>query len=325
MSFRSGIDTQFGCVAETTWGTYAVPTRFLDYVSETLKYSITPVIAQGLRKGKRVERTDQWSQGKKSVAGDVMFEIANKGYGLLLKHMLGSSTKTTPGTLCNKYQNVLADTYGLGLTVQIGRPDTGGTVNAMSYLGCKVAAWEISCAVDGVAGLKLSLDGAAEDSSQGLAAASAPTASEWLYWHEGSLTIAGGASLPLSSVSFTGNNGLKTDRHFILSGGTTKKEQLAAAMVPLGGTMTVEFDGMTNYNRFVNGTVATVVFTLLGSQIEAGQNYKLVVTCQNVRFDGDTPNVSGPGVLDLTLPFTVLDDGTNPPIDISYFTTDAAA
>jgi hypothetical protein len=48
-----------------------------------------------------------------------------------------------------------------------------------------------------------------------------------------------------------------------------------------------------------------------------------VLTLQNCRFDGETPNVKGADVLEQPLPFKVLDDGTNPVWKIEYYTGDA--
>jgi len=53
-------------------------------------------------------------------------------------------------------------------------------------------------------------------------------------------------------------------------------------------------------------------------------SYQIVMTIPNVRFEGTTPNVSGPDVLDLDMPFTGLYDGTNSPLTIQYYTTDVA-
>jgi hypothetical protein len=323
VAYRSGIDAQLGLAAETTWGTLATPSRFLEFVTESLKLDKARIESQGLRKGKRVQRSDQWAAGRVSVGGDIEFEVGNKGFGLIFKHLLGSVTTTTPGTLTKKHSCQLGDPFGLGLTIQMGRPNTGGTVDPFAYLGMKATSWELSNTVDEILMLKTTWDGSAEDTSTALASASAPAESENLYWTGGSVTV-GGTELSLKDVSFTGDNGMKTDRHFIRSGATTKKEQLAASLVQLGGALTAEYEGLTNYNKFVNGTISTIVGTWAGSLIETGQNYKVVVTAQNCRFDGDTPNVNGQDVLEQKLPFKILDDGTNPPILIDYYTTDAA-
>jgi hypothetical protein len=264
VAYRSGIDAQLGLAAETTWGVFQTPARFLEFTTESLKLDKARVESKGIRKGKRVQRSDQWAAGRVSVGGDVEFEVGNKGFGLLFKHMLGSVTTTSPGTTTKKHSCQLGDPYGLGFTVQMGRPDTGGTVDPFAYLGCKVTNWELSNAVDDILMLKLGLDGSGEDTSTGLAAASAPAETENLYWTGGSVTIAG-TEISVKDVSFTGDNGMKTDRHFIRSGAATKKEQLAAQLAQLGGNLTAEFEGLTAYNRFVNGTVATIVGTWTGS------------------------------------------------------------
>jgi hypothetical protein len=54
---------------------------------------------------------------------------------------------------------------------------------------------------------------------------------------------------------------------------------------------------MTAYNRFRNGTEAA-----LSLVFEASTSQKLTIT-GNVRFDGQTPNVTGPTILEQVLPF----------------------
>jgi hypothetical protein len=53
---------------------------------------------------------------------------------------------------------------------------------------------------------------------------------------------------------------------------------------------------------------------------DTAKPFKLVLTLQNCRFDGDTPDVGGPDVLEQSLPFKVLDDGTNPVVQVDYYT-----
>jgi hypothetical protein len=44
----------------------------------------------------------------------------------------------------------------------------------------------------------------------------------------------------------------------------------------------------------------------------------LAITIPSIGFEGDTPMVNGPDVVDLSAPFTALDNGTNPIISIAY-------
>ena len=86
-------------------------------------------------------RTDRWAAGQKRVEGTVSFEAPSKGLGLWVKHALGAVSITTPSGATNSrlHTHTLGDPYGLGLTVQVGRPDTSGTVQLV-YVAAAVVA-----------------------------------------------------------------------------------------------------------------------------------------------------------------------------------------
>lgn len=324
MSIRSGVAAQLGVAAETTWGTYQTPTRFFEFNNENLNLSVARIESQSLRASNRMLRTDRWVANKKGVSGSVSLEVMSKNFGLVFQHMLGSISSGTVagGTNAKKHTAVLGDPFGLGLTVQVGRPDIGGTVRPFSYLGCKVTDWEISNSVDGLLMLNLSLDGSDETTAQSLAAASYATAQEILNFTGGVLNVAG-AAVDVRDVSIKGTTGQKTDRYFIRAN-TLKKEPVIASMVEISGSVTMDFTDLTAYNRFVNGTLASLDVTWTGATALEGAIFpSCKVTLNNVRFDGDTPNVSGPDVLTQTLNFKALYDGSTGPITIDYTTLDA--
>ena len=92
------------------------------------------------------------------------------------------------------------------------------------------------------------------------------------------------------------------------------------------GNVAAWFEDLTAYNRFVSGTEAALVAKFQGALIESvtpDYYYELEVTA-NVRFDGDTPEVSGPDELEQRLPYVCVDDGSGPDsaISVLYRTTD---
>lgn len=327
MPLRSGLAAQIGFVEEVTYGTYLAPTRFLEFVSEGVAQSIERIESEAIRAGTTLLRSDRWAPGRVGIGGDVELEVATKGFGLLFKHMLGSSVITTPGggTLTRDHTHVLADLFGKSLTVQVGRPSVAGTVHPFSYSGCKVASWELSNEVDGILKLTLTLDGQVEVTAQALGAASYPANDALLVYTGGAIQVAAGA-FDVKNISISGDNGLDTERYFIrATSPQLKKEPIQASFTEISGTMEVEFTDLTAYNRFVNGTVASVTATWTGPLIEGALNYGVTVTLPAVRFDGETPNVDGPEILSQSIPFKVLDGLASPPITILYRTTDTAS
>ena len=325
MALRSGLAAQFGMVAESSFATYNAPTRFLEMTDDSLALTIERIESAAIRSTNRVMRSDRWVAGAKSAGGATGFELADRGFGLLLKHMLGAVAITTPGggTNTRDHTVTLGDMAGLSATVQIGRPDVGGTVRPFSYVGCKVASWQLSNSPNGLLLLEVTWDGVDETTSESLASASYPATQGLLSYVGGLITIAS-SSFDVREVSLTGDNGLDTGRHQIRQS-QLKKEQHAAAMVELGGNLSADFTDLTAYNRFVNGTVASMTMLWEGATIEGSFKYGLLVTLPAVRFDGTTPNVGGADILEQPLPFKVLNNGSGEPITLRYRTTDTAS
>lgn len=319
---RSALFAQLGIVDEVTYGTYVAPTRWLEFTEEDVKLDIERNESEGIRTGQRVLRQDHWKAGKRQAAGGITLEVPNKGFGLVLKHMLGTIATAASGT-GKKHTATIGDLWGDMFTAQFGRPDISGTVQPYSYLGCKIAEWELSNSPDEFLLCSLTIDARDETTAQALAAASAPTATDIFHWAGGSFTI-GGSATPLIDFSLQGNNGLKTDR-FFLAGTNLKSQPIQAAMAEITGEVTVDFDGLTQYNRFVGGTHAAIVGTWVSAlEYDTGLPFKVVVTLPACRFDGETPGIEAGETLQQAMPIKVVDDGTNPPISIDYYTSDAS-
>lgn len=324
MALRSGLAAQIGFAAESTWGTRVTPTRFLEFVSEGFQLQIERIESRAIRASNRVLRSDRWVADRRGATGQVEWEVATRGFGLLFKHMLGAVATSTPGgaTATRDHTCTLGDMDGLAFTVQVGRPDVGGTVRPFDYTGAKITQWEISSGVGGLLSLRTTFDARDEDTSQSLATASYPTGQTLLSYVGGTITV-GGSPLDVTEFSLQGSNGLKTDRHLIRAS-TLKKEQVPAEMLDITGSLSAEFENLTAYNRFVNGTIASVVAKWEGPTIETTFKYHVEVTLPAVRFDGETPTVGGADIIPQSLPFRVLSDGSNPPITVVYRTDDTS-
>lgn len=308
------------------YGDPVTVSRFLEFIDESLALDVQRIESAGLRAGNRVLRGDRWAPNRKGAGGDVNFEVATNGFGLLFKHMLGNSVISTPtnGVLTRDHTYTLADLAQKSLTFQVGTPEVTGTGDAFTYKGCKIASWELSNDIDGFLLLKLTLDAMDEDTTIALAAASFPVATLFNFT-QGQVTV-GGANFDVHNFSLAGDNGLKTDRYF-LRNSSLKKEPLHNALTALTGAFEAEFTDLSAYNRYVTGTPAAVTLTFTGPQIEAvTPTYfsTLQITLPQVRFDGATPDVGGPDMINQPLPFKVTNDGTNQPITLLYRTTDTA-
>ena len=337
MPIASGLSAQVGWSEETTYGTAVTVAKFAEFNQESVKLNIGRIESKSIRAANRVLRNDRWIANKKGAAGDLEVEVQSKGMGLLFKHMLGSSVITTPGgaTLSRKHRYILGD-IGAGanpsLTVQVGRPDIAGTVQPFTYKGVRVKDWEMSCDVDGILMLKLGLDAQDETTATGLAAASFPATSEVLNYVGGSFTlggtytlatdvVAGGTAFDVMKFNVKSDNKINDGRYFIRAN-TLKKAPILADLVDTTVTADVEFNTLTDYNRFANGTTGVFYALFAGSTIETTFKYQVEVIFPVVRFDGETPTIQGNDVTTHTISMKPLFDGTNDPLVVTYQTTD---
>ena len=318
----SGIGAQIGFVDEVAYGTAVSVSRFLYFEDETIALDIERMESPSLGRGANTAlNADDWESGKKQAAGPINMMVRTKGFGLIFEHMMGANSITTPGggTLTRDHTCTLATLEGQSLTVQVGRPDRSGTVHPFTYVGTKFTEWEIKNSVSGFLELTVTTDAQDETTTEGLGTASYATSPKLLAFTGGAITI-GGTSASIKNVSITGSSGLDVDDFSI--GSNLKAEPCQIENWDIGGSIDGNFVGLTDYNRFVNGTTsAALVFTWTGPLIEGAFFNQVIVTLPVVRFDGTTPPVSGPEILQQTLPFKALGSA----MSIVYRTTDTSA
>jgi hypothetical protein len=320
MGIPSGLGAQLMFGEETVYGTAVTPTRTFEFVNEKLKMDIDRVESKAVRQGQRFLRSDRWAAGKKDVGGDSEFEVANKSFGILFKHMFGGVATTQPDNV--GAPTVYKHTFTPGdlpmsLTGQVGRPDVGGTVRPFTYHGLRISDWELSCAVGEILGLKTSFVGQDEETATALATPAYPASLNLLTFVQGTLTL-GGSPQDIKSFSAKGVNGLADDRYFM--GSQLRKQPLEAKMRDCSGQLEAEFESLTAYTRFTAGTEAQMVLLFQGDLIASTFHYEAKLTA-NVRFDGQTPAVGGAEIIQQTLPYKVVDNGTLS-VKLEYQTTD---
>ncbi len=328
MTLGSGLAAQFGMVEEVTYGTPVVVDRFLEFDGgESMALQKDRVVSEAIKAGSLVARSDRWADNIKGASGTVSFPLLDSGFGLLLKHCHGTVAITTPtgGTLARDHTHTLSDLFDTGsFTAQFGRPGSAQATHPFTYHGCMISAFTLSQEVDGLLMIEVEIDAEDEDTSTALAAASYGTAAllEW----EGATVTLGGASKDVKSWSLTVNNALDVERYF-LRDNQLKKQPIHSGLREITGTMTLEFKDLTEYALFQGiVTTADLVFKTEGrTAIEAALFPYLEVTLSEARIDGSTPQVSGTDVLEIEMPFTALDNGTDAVISTVYRTQDTAS
>lgn len=333
MPTGSGLDAQFGFAAETTWGTPVTVTKFLEFNEESLAREPEFLEPTGLRPGVKHKRASRVKISRVGITGEVSCEWATKGMGLLVKHMLGSAltTPTQVATTTAYQQHHTPSGYvGLGLTVQVGRPEPSGTVRPFTFSGCKIPGWTFALSDSEVPTLSFEVDGRDESTATALAAASYPSGASVFDFSQATLYLGGTVSTTTGVTSVTGGTAVTTIvREFELTGETPmanerygignaglKAEQLENDTPMITGTLAAEFNKTELYDLFTNNTTTPMRLLLVGDEIEAGHNFELEFILPAVKLKAAAPAVEGPDVVQMTTDFEAYSDETNPPIQI---------
>ena len=312
MAIRSGLAAQIGIGVESTVGSAATPTRFYEFNDESIAQTIERIESEGLRTGNRVLRSDRFASGQIAIEGSFSMDMTADNTAILFKHALGAVA--TAGSYVHTC--TMSDPYGLGLTLEVGRPGNDGTVRAFTYAGCKINTLDLSVSVGELLSAEFGIIGTTAETIGSVTAASYGSSLELLHFAGAAITVAGDA-FPCKDFSLSVNNGLTGDR-FVL-GSQVAQQPIASSMAEVTGSLVAEFVDATAYNRVVNATTAQIVATFTDSASKS-----ITVTVPVARFDGDTPTVGGPDILDQTLNFKGLFNGTDSPVTIAVANGDSA-
>ena len=328
MAIGSGIGSWLGIKKESTFGTAVTVDRFYEFNSEGTKYVKNTVVGQGLRNGGLVARANRRVVTTLAGEGDFEVDLQTRGMGLLLSLATGS---VPTGSLANgvyTYLFTAQDLIGDSFTTQVAVPQYGGTLTYKTLSGCKMTNFELSVGAGDIAKAKFSLDSKGFTTGASTSATVAYTniaTSNLFHFAQGSITDNVSTTYAnIKDFSLTVDNSLKTDRYNLGAAGS-KSEQIINGFRAISGKVTAEFTDIVLLDKFIADTTAGLKLTFEGATIGSGSDKEtLSITIPAAKFDGDTPMVSGPGVIDVSFGFTVFDDGTNPPFTITYKTLDSA-
>jgi hypothetical protein len=361
MAIPAGLAASVGIVTETTQGAFLAPTHFLEFNSDQVKMVKNTVTGQGLRAGGLYQRTSRRVVTSWGAAGTLGFDAPFNSLGLWIQHMIGSF-----GTLSSIVQQSATAAWlqthtpgplaGNTFAMQIGKPDSGGTVRPFSYVGCKIEDWQITCELNKFAVMALTIDAWQElttDNPQGTTAGPALTTptytagAQQFHFRQGTLynggTLSNAGSNPtitslatptaaakVTKAMIKGVNAVDKSRYFIAGTGGSgvagvKGDQIDNGFRAIEGTLDVEFASLSAYyDTFAGDTTSTLQLIFTGPIIASTFAYQLAILIPNIKFDGDSPVVGGPGILNHALPFKGLDQETYNPVQFQYMSTDTA-
>ena len=326
MAIGAGIGASLGIKTEATFNTAVTVDRFYEFNSESTKYVKNTVVGQGLRAGGLVPRSQRRVVTTFAASGDFEIDLPSKGLGLLLAHSMGSFP--TPSTTAGVYTYVftLGDPYTKSFTTEVGVPEYDGQMTSKKLTGCKIASFDLSVGAGDIAKGKFTIDAAGLTQTEAsVATPSFSAATNLFHFAQGAITDNVSTTYAnIKDFDISVDNALKTDRYNLGSVGA-KQEPIINGFRNITGKITAEFTDTVLLAKFLADTTAGLKLTFTGAAIGSGSEFEtLEIKLPAVKFDGDTPAVSGPGVIDVTFNFTAYDDGTNAPLTITYKTTDIA-
>lgn len=132
---------------------------------------------------------------------------------------------------------------------------------------------------------------------------------------DGALTI-DASEQPIMGWNCTLTNNLFGDKYHL---GYRTRASLPEQRRSVEGTVSVEFDNLDLYRRFINGTTGNLVMTFTSDDYIAGagslgdspSQYSLAIRQPNIEFNGATPVIKDEGIITVDMPYVALYDDTN--------------
>jgi len=321
MAIGSGLGSSFGFSAESTYGTYVAPTKFVRHKSASVQKTATRVQGEGIQGGVPAMIGSQFVETVTGGTGTVSFDIQSKNMGLLLQALMGTTVTPTQQAATAAYlqTHTLADPFGKSLSVQVGLPQRGGTVTPATLKGAKVAKLDLSCGIDSVLSATATLDAQAYENSTSLATVSYTSSVN--VFHGGQMTVKVGtfgseaAVSGIKSVSASVERGMDTSAYYAgASVAGTKSEPVLNAATQITGSFDLDFLDTTMHARVRDNTSTSLVMEWVGPLIASTYYETFRLTVPGIYFESpESFGVEGRDTIGKSFSWTWKYDGTNLP------------
>ncbi len=305
MTLANGSNAQLIFCEETMWGTTpASPVcRVLPFIREGLATNVDTFSNARTKQADR-EITDI-KKGNKRVGGPIDFEL-DPSFHRLFKYALGEASTTGSGP----YTHIVKGGSALpvGLSVEKGFIDIA---KYLVYRGLRVDALYLKFPQEGYITGTLNFLGRYEGGGTGSGSGSgspvsisaSPTDESGIpFTSYDAVVQEGGSTIGIvTEAELEIKNNLQADG-FVL--GSDSRVSAVEGLRKVTGKLTILFEDMTYYNKFVNGTESSVKFTMTQG------SYSVEILIPKIVYSGglQTHVVDSPGPLHVTLPFEAKKD-----------------
>ncbi|MER7967672.1 phage tail tube protein [Streptomyces sp. NPDC096080] len=326
MAIGSGLGAQLGLAPESAYGTFVAPTKFVEFTKESLALKKTTAQSAGIAAGRLLALSSRRVLTRREAQGSIELEVTNKGMGLLLQCLMGTSVTPVQQATSTAYlqTHTLATVAGKTLTIQKGVPLTTGVVTKKNFLGCKVTSGEFSCEVGGMLTGSFEIDGRDVEETSALATASYPAMSPFHFMQMAVKTGTFGTETALDGIR---KMSCKIERpqdaeRFYAGQAGLKKEPIENDQVKISGTIETDYVATTLDDLHTTDGATSLVWEFVGPNIASTYFETFRVTLPAIRLDEGPPVVDGFGVVKPSFNYVGLYDGTNQP-KIEYLSTDS--
>lgn len=328
----SGLATSIGIGAETTYGTYAAPTRWYEIESETLTANYVNAEGSGLAAGVLVNRGNRRVRVSQAAAGTVVMYATQKSLGLLLAHMMSSDVVPTgvagaAGAFTATHVDNNLGGRGKSLTIQKGIATTDGTVRPFTFLGCKITQMQLECGKGELVKVTITVDARQMVETQPLVAPTYPTG--LIPYGFAGATLKTGAygsevnAAGVTKVTLTVARPYNVDSYYYNNAGL-KAEPIQNGKTAISGTVETEWVDKTTFtDAFHAGLPFSLVVGYAGAIIAATTPTSLGFAIPQVYIDSDTPVAGGEDLISPSFAFIGTYDDVHAAVSMTYVSPDA--
>lgn len=294
MTTALGYKVFFGFGTETNWGVGTISSNFLELNTGAGGINITedPLHTNAIRNVYRA--SDDFKQGYITATAEFSFDVRYSGAEKIFKYAMGTGA-TTGGTAGYTHTFTLTDELPGGMSF-----NQSEDLNAFRLEGGMINTMTLALSVGGFLTCSISVIG--EDvGTQSAETISAPT-DNLVVFNEGVVQYSG-TTYNVQDFSVTLNNNLDGNRKFI--GSRLSKQPLRNGKIEVSGSLTFEFEALTQYNnwRAATGTSLTLVCTGTGTNT-------LTITLPYIRLTAAMPKVNNEGRIMLPCNFKAYAQGS---------------
>lgn len=296
MAQGQGYNAWAGIGVQSTLGTTVARTKFVDFISESVKYQTqrkqwNNVGNTALRVNTELGRH---SEGSIEVYG------AFEGLESFFKAAFGSASVSTtnPGGTAYNHNYALKDAMASpGLSLEINRD-----VTSFLYEGCQIDEFEFIQEPNDYLRVRFGFRGRNET----LISASSPSFLTPLKVHSSQLVcLVSTVATTINSFRLLVRNNLTGFRGQL--GSPDSKEFIRGGKRSVTGSISLAFENTTRYAEFIALTNVSLDLTYVGAVITGGETYRYRLLISQLNWDGDTPPVGNSGPIDFEMPFTAFE------------------